>query len=344
MMIAADLAVGAQGGVLERMRRGGAVLGNLDLQANTAFLHDRDLVIDAGLHRRAIDRAVGGNASVYLRATALSEKLFGQSQALNTLMTGLAWQAGLIPVGEEALLRAIELNGTAVALNRRAFAWGRILQARPDLADAVLAGEDMPHATLDSLVAAREAELVRYQGRGLARRYRRVVDRAAAREAAVLGQSGRFARAVAEGFFRALAYKDEYEVARLHAAADYGDKPVFHMAPPLVSGTDPATGRRKKIAIPGRIALPLFRVLRHGKALRGTPLDPFGYQAERRAERALAARRSGASTPPWPPCARKRWTRRWPWRTFPTTSAASARSRTRRWPTPARNGPPCWRP
>ena len=289
LMIAADLAVGAQAGVLERMRRGGAVLGNLDLQANTGFITDRDLVIDAGLHRRVIDRAVGGNASVYLRATALSERLFGQSQALNTVMTGLAWQAGLLPVGEEALLRAIELNGTAVAMNRRAFTWGRILQARPELADAVLAGQDVPHASLDSLMAAREAELVNYQGKRLAARYRRVVDRAVARETAVMGKPGRFARAVAEGFYRALAYKDEYEVARLHAAAEYGDKPVFHMAPPLVSGTDPATGRRRKVGIPGRIALPLFRVLRHGKLLRGTPLDPFGYQAERRAERALAA-------------------------------------------------------
>ena len=289
LMLAADLAVGAQKGVLERMRRGGAVIGNLDLQANTGFLTNRDLVIDAGLHRRVIDRAVGGNASTYLRATALSERLFGQAQALNTLLMGLAWQAGLLPVGEEALLKAIELNGTAVALNRRAFTWGRILQAQPELADAVMAGEDLPPATFDALVAAREAELVRYQSTRLARRYRRVVDEAVARETAVFGQPGRFARAVAEGLFRAYAYKDEYEVARLHADAEYGEKPVFHMAPPLISGVDKATGRRKKIAISGRFALPLFRTLRHGKALRGTPLDPFGWQAERRAERAFAS-------------------------------------------------------
>ena len=77
-------------------------------------------------------------------------------------------------------------------------------------------------------------------------------------------------------------------MARLHAAAQYGDKPVFHMAPPLISRIDPATGRRRKLAISGRIALPLFRALRHGKHLRGTPLDPFGWQAERRAERAFA--------------------------------------------------------
>jgi indolepyruvate ferredoxin oxidoreductase len=84
-----------------------------------------------------------------------------------------------------------------------------------------------------------------------------------------------------------MAYKDEYEVARLHAAATYGEKPAFHMSPPLIAGIDEATGRRRKIAIPGAVALPLFRVLRHGKAIRGTVLDPFGYQEERRQERAL---------------------------------------------------------
>ncbi len=288
VMLAADLAVGAQRGVLERMRRGGTVVGNLDLQASTDFIANRDSVIDAGLHRRVIDRAVGGNASTYLRATALSERLFGQAQALNTLMTGLAWQAGLIPVGQAALLRAIELNGTAVALNRRAFAWGRILHARPELADAVLAGDAPLPMTLEALLDARQAELVRYGSVRLARRYRRLADRAAAREAEQFGQPGRFARAAAEGLFRAYAVKDEYEVARLHAAAVYGEKPVFHMAPPLLSRTDPATGRKRKVAISGRVALPLFRLLRHGKALRGTPLDVFGWQAERRAERAFA--------------------------------------------------------
>jgi len=84
-----------------------------------------------------------------------------------------------------------------------------------------------------------------------------------------------------------MAYKDEYEVARLHAAATYGAKPAFHMSPPLTRGIDKATGRRRKIEIPGSVALPLFRMLRHGKAVRGTVLDIFGYQHERRQERAL---------------------------------------------------------
>jgi indolepyruvate ferredoxin oxidoreductase len=103
----------------------------------------------------------------------------------------------------------------------------------------------------------------------------------------VTGAPGPLSRAAAEGLYRVMAYKDEYEVARLHAAATYGEKPIFHMSPPLLHRMDPATGRRGKIAIPGSIALPLFRVLRHGKAVRGTALDPFGYQAERRQERAL---------------------------------------------------------
>jgi indolepyruvate ferredoxin oxidoreductase len=108
-----------------------------------------------------------------------------------------------------------------------------------------------------------------------------------ARETAVLGRPGKLSRAAAEGLFRVMAYKDEYEVARLHAEATYGARPVFHLAPPLLTRTDPATGRPRKMAVPGWLALPLFRVLRHGKVLRGTGLDPFGWLAERRHERAL---------------------------------------------------------
>ncbi len=148
------------------MRRGGAVVGNLDLQANTDFLWDRDLVVDAGLHRRVIDRAVGGNAERYLRATALSERLFGQAQALNTLLLGLAWQAGPGAGERGALLRAIELNGTAVALNRRAFTWGRMLPTRPELAEAVLAARTRRPPRWTALIAARQAELVRYRPAG----------------------------------------------------------------------------------------------------------------------------------------------------------------------------------
>jgi indolepyruvate ferredoxin oxidoreductase len=103
----------------------------------------------------------------------------------------------------------------------------------------------------------------------------------------VSGQPGPLSRAAAEALFRVMAYKDEYEVARLHTNATYGKGAVFHLSPPLIARMDAVTGRRRKVAIPGWLALPLFRVLRRGKALRGSGLDPFGAQAERQAERAL---------------------------------------------------------
>ena len=229
--------------------------------------------------------------SVYLHAVRLAERLFGNAQAMNTLLLGLAWQRGLVPVGEAAILRAIELNGAAVAVNRRAFLWGRILADRPELIDEILVHviETVP-ATLDALIDARAASLTAYQSRRYARRYRTLLREVVERETQVCGGPGRFSRAAAEGLYHVMAYKDEYKVARLHAAASYGEKPVFHLSPPLITRFDPATGRRKKIALPGWVALPLFRVLRHGWVLRGTVFDLFGRQDERRKERALIER------------------------------------------------------
>ncbi len=206
---------------------------------------------------------------------------------MNTLLLGLAWQRGLVPVGEAAILQAIELNGAAVALNKRAFLWGRILAEKPELAAEILGCGRSGAAGIAELIETRAAFLAEYQSVAYAERYRAVAHDVMARETAVTGRAGALTRASAEGLFRLMAYKDEYEVARLHASAAYANGVVFHMSPPLVTRIDPRTGRRSKIAIPGWLALPLFRVLRRGKALRGTALDPFGYQAERKAERAL---------------------------------------------------------
>jgi indolepyruvate ferredoxin oxidoreductase len=274
--------------VLERNARGAAVIGNLDLPATAAFKRDRLLSIDAALHRRTIEQATDADRAVWLHGVRLAERLFGNAQAMNTLLLGLAWQRGLVPVGEAAILTAIELNGAAVALNRRAFLWGRILADRPALISEIRGDVvgDAPTST-EQMVEVRAAALADYQSRRYADRYRVLVAEVAERETAVFGTAGPLTRAAAEGLFRVMGYKDEYEVARLHAAASYGPGAVFHVSPPLLHGTDKATGRRGKIAISGRVAMPLFRLLRRGKRLRGTPLDPFGYQAERRAERAL---------------------------------------------------------
>jgi indolepyruvate ferredoxin oxidoreductase len=288
VLIAADLAVAAGPGVLERNASSAAVIGNLDLVATAAFKHDANLLIDAVLHRRTIERVTNAAASTYLHAVRLAEHLFGNAQAMNTMLLGLAWQRGLIPVGEAAILRAIEMNGAAVSLNRRAFLWGRILAEKPELEAEILVHTlEAPPVTLDALIEARAAALVAYQNTRLAKRYRALVDEVIAGESQVFGEPGRLSRAAAEGLYRVMAYKDEYEVARLHAAATYGEKPRFHLSPPLITGIDPATGRRRKIALPGWLAMPLFRVLRHGKHLRGTALDLFGRQQERKLERAL---------------------------------------------------------
>jgi indolepyruvate ferredoxin oxidoreductase len=283
LLVAADLAVAAGADVLHRCGAAAAVVGNLDLAPTAGFVFDRDQAIDAGLHRRVIARATDADRSVFLHAGRIAEKLFGNAQAMNTVLLGLALQRGLLPVGLAALTHAITLNGTAVALNHRALLWGRLLAVRPELVEEVL-GTRAVTRSLAELIADRAARLTAYQDAAYADRYRAALAPLATAPEAL-------ARAAAENLFKVMAYKDEYEVARLHlAAADgFGDPKAlgFHMAPPLLTRTDPATGRRRKIAIPGRIALPVFRVLARMKGLRGTVLDPFGRQADRRIERAL---------------------------------------------------------
>src|SRR3984957_9197708 len=138
LMLAADLAVGCSAGVLERNAQDAVVIGNLDLAATADFKRDSLLSIDAVLHQRTIEKVTDAKGSSWLHGVLLAEKLFGNSQAMNTLLLGLAWQRGQVPVGEAAIMRAIELNGAAVVLNQRAFLWGRILAARPELANEIL--------------------------------------------------------------------------------------------------------------------------------------------------------------------------------------------------------------
>ncbi|WP_114373782.1 indolepyruvate ferredoxin oxidoreductase family protein [Elioraea thermophila] len=295
LLIAADMAVAAGRDVLPRLKADGAVVGQARLASVAAFVRDADVVLDCEGHRRALEAASPAGLHLWLDAARLAEVLFGEAQTMNTLLLGAAWQKGLIPVRAASLLRAIELNGVAVATNKRAFLWGRALAHEPRLADRLLAERRAPE-TLDDLIANRAADLVRYQNERLAQRFRTLADHARAIEEASLGRAGAVTRAVADGYHRVLAYKDEYEVAR-HLSdpaflaglkAEFGDTPLtFHLSPPLpFLGRDPATGRRRKIALPARVALPVFRLLARLKALRGSWLDPFHWQEDRRLERA----------------------------------------------------------
>jgi indolepyruvate ferredoxin oxidoreductase len=213
-------------------------------------------------------------------------------------LLGHAWQKGLVPIGRAALEEAIELNGAAVAMNSDAFAWGRLSAVDPAavLAQAGLGAEAPKTESLEGIIARRAAFLTDYQDAAYAARYRDLVATAARAEARVSGASGAFAEAVARGAFKLMAYKDEYEVARLHRdpafrrrlaeqfEPGYGLK--YHLAPPLLARVDPRTGKPGKIAF-GRWIEPLFGLLAAMKGLRGTRLDPFGRTRERRMERRL---------------------------------------------------------
>ncbi len=218
-------------------------------------------------------------------------------------MVGYAWQRGLIPLSLEALERAIELNGVAVEANKEALVWGR--RAAHDLAavEALAKPQEEPpslhlSADLDQLVARRVAFLTGYQNAAYASRYQELVERARTAEAArAPGRTG-LAEAVARYYFKLLAYKDEYEVARLFAAPEFsaklraqfeGDyKLHFHLAPPGISRRDPDSGHLIKREF-GPWILPAMKLLARLRALRGTRFDPFGRTPERRRERQLIA-------------------------------------------------------
>jgi indolepyruvate ferredoxin oxidoreductase len=244
-----------------------------------------------------IAQAVGPEAVATFNADAAATKLMGDSLYANPMMLGYAWQQGWIPLGHESLIRAIELNGVAVEKNKAAFAWGR--RAAHDwhsvqnlLAPAQVI-EFKKRETIDDLVARRVEFLTAYQDAAYAESYSGFVQKVGAAEAP-LGKT-LLTEAVARYLFKLMAYKDEYEVARLHAETGFqekiaamfeGDYQVnYHLAPPLIAKRNEKGELRKQKY--GQWMLGAFRVLSKFKAVRGTSFDIFGYTHERQAERAL---------------------------------------------------------
>ncbi|PCJ73603.1 MAG: indolepyruvate ferredoxin oxidoreductase [Rhodobacteraceae bacterium] len=233
----------------------------------------------------ALKARVGEDALAMLDATKLAEKFLGDAIYSNVLMLGAAWQAGLIPLSMDALERAIELNGAGVEGNLLAIKFGRWAVAFPADAAAALAG-GKPIESVDG-IEFRAAHLRKYQNGRLAKRYLKKV-------AAAKTVDEEFGEALSKGYHKLLSYKDEYEVARLHRetleaaiAEHFTDVSAirFHMAPPIFGKKD-KQGRAVKSEF-GPWMMKAFGVLAALKSLRGTPLDIFGYSAERRMERAL---------------------------------------------------------
>jgi indolepyruvate ferredoxin oxidoreductase len=304
LLLGCDLIVSAGAEVLGKFQPGRTrALLNTSESPTAAFIRDRDWRFPAADLAQQVREAVGVDGHcVRLDAQALAVELLGDAMYANPLILGAAWQLGWIPLGYESLMRAIELNGVAIEANRRAFEWGRAAALDPQsVTQAAAALRHDPPAparatTLDEVIARRCAFLREYQGERLVQRYRALVSRVAAAERAARGAEGELAMSVARNYFKLLAVKDEYEVARLHrdpafrariAAAFTGSyRVVYHLAPPLLARRDPATGIVRKRRF-GSWLGGAFALLAPLRILRGTPLDPFGYAAERRIERAL---------------------------------------------------------
>ncbi|SFL65520.1 indolepyruvate ferredoxin oxidoreductase [Bradyrhizobium sp. NFR13] len=266
------------------------------------FVRNRDFNFQSRKVNNVLEMSLR-KESTFLDFTKAAEALLGDSIATNMMMMGFAYQQGLLPLQAASIEQAIELNGVSIKMNMLAFQLGRLAAADPARlanmlkgADETIAPKTLDEMSLDEIVAHRSGLLTDYQSAKLAERYQAMVD--LVREAAMRGgYDDELPRAVAINYAKLLAYKDEYEVARLYTDGKFekqlrdqfeGDVKIsFNLAPPMLPGTD-ASGRPKKRAF-GAWMLPLFRILAKLRGLRGTPLDVFGYSADRKLERDLIA-------------------------------------------------------
>jgi indolepyruvate ferredoxin oxidoreductase len=304
-IIGSDLLVTAENAILTRMQKGvtRAVI-NTNRMATVAFIKNPDLETPWVAMEEGVRDVIGADATRFLDATRIVTDLVGDSLGTNIFLLGYAYQMGLLPVSRDALFRAIELNGAAVAANQRAFQWGRLAchdlaavqrHARPP--QTAVGSDRVISLDLDGAIARRVDYLTAYQDAKLAQRYTALVTRVREAESRATGGTV-LTDAVARSYFKLLAIKDEYEVARLYtdgeferqvAAAFEGEYRLrYHFAPPLWVKPDRVTGVPMKRSY-GAWMRPLLAILARLKGLRGTMLDPFGHTEERRLERQLVA-------------------------------------------------------
>jgi indolepyruvate ferredoxin oxidoreductase len=284
--------------------------GETHMVINTAevlpgeFTRNAEFSLPTERLRRAISGAAGRDHSHFVNASRLATALLGQSLGANMFLLGYAFQLGALPLSAQSIERALELNGEAVKMNIEAFRWGR--RAAADLASVEAAVTPAAETgsvsrklsqSFDEVVARRVAFLTDYQDAAYAARYRALVEKAKAIEAAKAAGKCGLADAVARYLFKLMAYKDEYEVARLYSTDSFrqqvanevgGERLRFnvHLAPPLLARRDSRTGEPRKMTF-GPWIFSAFKLLARMKGLRGTALDPFGYTQERKTERQL---------------------------------------------------------
>ncbi len=305
LVVGGDLVVAGSSKVLGVIRAGRtSVVASPHETMTATFTRSPDLSLPAAAIRRALEERAGAGACSFVDAQHYASVLTGDKTMANILLLGFASQKGLLPLSPEAILEAIRLNGVAVAANEAAFRWGRLLAHNPAEVEARVKSAAKPipgeriSETLDEAIARRVTFLTAYQDAAYAERYRARVEAMRALERERTPSSDRLAWAVARNYFKLLAYKDEYEVARLYTDGSFqrqlertfeGEYRLeFHLAPPLLAKPDPETGRPRKMRF-GPWMMTAFRLLARMKGLRGTRWDIFGFNAERKMERRLIA-------------------------------------------------------
>lgn len=265
-----------------------------------AFALDPNLPLDDGRLTDAISQTIGKDHAHFTAASRFATALMGDGIYTNPFLLGYAWQLGLIPLSRQAIERAIELNGVAVAANLQAFYWGRCAAHAPEQVEAAMPQQlnSQPAApdSVPELIAHRKRHLTAYQSARYARRFEQLVRKVQMAESKIVPGEQRLSRAVVTYYSKLLAYKDEYEVARLYVEPAFrerlqaqfeGDYRLsLHLAPPLFAKRDPQTGRPRKHEY-GPWIFKAFRLLAGMRILRGTLLDPVGHTAERKMERQL---------------------------------------------------------
>jgi indolepyruvate ferredoxin oxidoreductase len=305
LVLGCDIMVVGSRKVLAAIRKGEtAVFVNTHETLPGQFTQDADYTLPQARLQKTIAKRAGKSddgASLFhkIDATKIAKTLFADTILANMFMLGYAFQAGHLPLNAASIEQAIRLNGQAVDRNLRAFVMGRLAMADPDAFSAMLPDQTPPTPVaeaVDDMIARRAAFLTDYQNAAYAERYTAHVQKVWEAEQGLPGSPDTLTRAVARYLFKLMAYKDEYEVARLYTegtfahrlkdAFDGNLKLTFHLAPPLLSRPDPKTGAPRKREF-GAWILPVFKALAALRGLRGTALDLFGKTEERRMERQL---------------------------------------------------------
>ncbi len=301
LLLGCDLVVSDSDDALAKLHRSRSHAVVNDSETVTAeFIRNPDAEFPTEEMKQTIREEVGGDKAHFVNATKIATALLGDSIASNLFLLGYAYQMGLIPVSEDSIYQAIELNNVAVEFNQQAFAWGR--SAAHDLeavarTAGIETGEEKKPETLEEELKRYEHFLADYQNDDYASQFHDFIEKVKGSCAAsFVDREQQFVAAVARSLFKLMAYKDEYEVARLFSHPDFKKnldaqfegryKLNFHLAPPMLAKQDQITGHLIKRVFPG-ITLRLFTVLAKLKGLRGTRWDLFGYSKERKQERGL---------------------------------------------------------